>query len=122
MNEDNSISKYDRLRGGLEGHALFTKASTIKNVQSITGKTETFVIETGRYDELGGDFIFIECIDENGTTRLALPPTVANIIASHRDRLTTRRRRITGKRLAKERMDRGELPGFLRKLESKEVQ
>jgi hypothetical protein len=112
--ENNSISKYDRLRGGLEGVALFTKPSTIKNVQTITGKTETFVIETGRYDELGGDFIFVECIDETGTTRVALPPKVANVIASQRDSLTARRRSAASKRIAQARKERGELPGFMK--------
>lgn len=123
MDQDYTISKYDRLRGSLAGHALFTKPSTIKHVQNITGKTETFVVETGRYDEMGGDFVFIECVDETGVTRLCLPPKVCNAIASHRDSLTTKRRSITGKRLAKERKDRGELPGFMRgkKAASKEV-
>jgi len=49
--------------GGPEGIALFTKPSTVKNVQIITGKTETFVVETARHEELG-DTIFIECMDE----------------------------------------------------------
>jgi len=118
--EENQISKYDRLRGGLAGHALFSKPSTIKNVQNITSKTETFVVETGRYDEMGGDFIFVECLDESGVTRLCLPPRVANAIASQRDSLTTRRRSITGKRLAQERKDRGELPGFMKRKSTKE--
>jgi hypothetical protein len=47
----------------LEGVALFTKPSTAKSVQIITGKTETFVVETARHEELG-DTIFIECMDE----------------------------------------------------------
>jgi hypothetical protein len=113
MNDnDNTISKYDRLRGGVNG--LFTKPSTIKVVQEITSKTETFVVETGRDDERGGDFVFIECVDETGVTRLALPPRVANAIASQRESLTSRRRSLAGKRLAKERKDRGEVPGFMR--------
>ena len=90
------------------------------HVQNITGKTETFVVETGRYDEMGGDFIFVECLDESGVTRLCLPPRVANAIASQRDSLTTRRRSITGKRLAQERKDRGELPGFMKRKSTKE--
>lgn len=115
MENNNTITKYDRLRGGLEGVALFTKPSTIRNVQNLTGKTETFVIETGRHDELGGDFIFVECFDEAGSVRICLPPRVANAIASQRDSLSHRRRSIAGKRLAKERKDRGEVPAFLRK-------
>lgn len=112
--EDNAINKYDRLRGGMQGVALFTKPSTIKNVQTITGKSETFIIETARHEELG-DYIFIECLDELGPVRLCLPPRVANLIASQRDSLTKRRRSIAGKAQAKSRKDRGELPGFMRK-------
>lgn len=114
--DEQTTSKYDRLRGGLIGVALFTKPSTVRNSETISGKTETFIIETCRYEEKGGDFIFIECIDETGVvTRLALPPKAANAIQSQRDSLTTRRRRIAGRRVAAERMARGEVPGFLRK-------
>jgi hypothetical protein len=113
MSCDNTVSKYDRVRGGLEGVALFTKPSTVKNVQIITGKTETFVVETSRHEELG-DTIFIECMDDLGVTRLALPPRVAAAIASQRDSLTTRRRSRAAKALAQARKDRGELPGFMK--------
>lgn len=118
MPEETSISKYDRLRGGLKDvpGILFTRPSTVKSVQDITGKAETYVIETCRFQEKGGDFIFIECIDENqAVTRLALPPKVSDAIASQRDSLTARRRSAAAKRLAQERKDRGEVPGFLRK-------
>jgi len=115
---DSTISKYDRVYGGLQGVSLFTKPSTVKHVQYLTGRTETFVIQTARHEELG-DFVFIECMDESGVTRLALPPKVANLIASQRDSLTTRRRSIAGKRIAKERADRGELPGFMRSKKKK---
>jgi len=111
--EDHTVSKYDRLRGGLEGVALFTRQSTIRNIQNITGRAETFIIETGRHEL--GDFIFIECLDEGQPVRLALPPRAANIIASQRESLTRRARSIAGKAQAKSRMERGEVPGFLRK-------
>lgn len=113
MDNDNTVKKYDRVRGGLEGVALFTKPSTVKNVQIITGKTETFVVETARHEELG-DYIFVECMDEAGVTRLALPPRVANAIASQRESLTARRRSRAAKATAQGRKDRGELPGFMR--------
>lgn len=114
MNDnDNTIQKYDRIRGGMQGVALFTKPSTIRNVQTITGRAETFVVETARHAELG-DYIFIECVDETGVIRLACPPKVADAIASQRDSLTARRRPIASKAVAKARKDRGELPGFMR--------
>jgi hypothetical protein len=112
--EERPISKYDRVYGGLQGVALFTKTTTVKNVQLLTGKTETFVIQTARDNELG-DHVFIECMDDSGVIRLALPPKVANAIASQRDNLTARRRSIAGKASARSRMERGELPGFMRK-------
>ena len=110
---DNQIEKYDRIRGGMQGVALFTKPSTVRNIQDITGKAETFVVETCRHDEFG-DFIFVECVDDTGVKRLCLPPKVANVIASQRDALTAKRRSRAMKAVAKERMDRGELPGFMK--------
>jgi hypothetical protein len=86
-----TVDKFDRIRGGLHDVAIFTKPSTVKNVQNITGKTETFVVETCRYED-EGDYIFIECVDESGVTRLALPPKVSRLIASQRDALTAKRR------------------------------
>jgi hypothetical protein len=113
---DRTVSQFDRVRGGLEGVAMFTKPSTVKSVQIITGKTETFIVETARHSELG-DTIFVECMNEDGLVRLALPPRVANAIARQRDSLTTRARSKAGKLVAQERKDRGELPGFMRKTE-----
>jgi hypothetical protein len=110
--DTNSVTKYDRLRGGLEGVALFTKPSTVRNIETITGRAETFMVETGRHEN--GDYIFVECTDETGTTRLCLPPRVSNLIASHRDALTARRRSIASKATARARKDRGELPGFMK--------
>ena len=113
-----TISKYDRLRGSLKDIAIFTRPSTVKNVQNLTGKAETFVVETCRYEELGGDFIFVECVDESGVTRLALPPKVANAIAAQRKSLTAKRRSLAAEKLAQERKARGELPGFMRNKQS----
>lgn len=93
---------------------MFTKPSTIKNVQIITGKTETFIVETARHSELG-DTIFVECMNDDGLVRLALPPRVANAISRQRDSLTARTRSKAAKLIAQERNDRGELPGFMRK-------
>lgn len=114
MEQEYQVSKYDRIRGGLHGVALFTKPSTIKNVQSITGESETFVIETARHEEMG-DFVFIEMMDKSGVLRVALPPRAANAIAAQRDSLTARRRSIAAKAVAKGRKDRGEVPGFMRR-------
>ena len=113
MPDEYIVKKYDRIRGGMEGVALFTKPSTIKNVQNITGESETFVIETCRHAEMG-DFIFVEMVDRDGVTRVALPPKAADAIASQRESLTARRRSIASKATAKARKDRGEVPAFMK--------
>ena len=107
--QDNTVSKYDRVRGGLEGVAMFTKPSTVRSVQILTGKTETYVVETARHEELG-DTIFVECMDENGVTRLALPPKVANSIARQRESLTKRWRSRSAKTEMKRRQMEGMIP------------
>jgi hypothetical protein len=109
--EAQTTSKYDRAYGGMLDVTLKTKPSTVKNVQALTGKSETFVVQTLRHEELG-DFIFIECMDENGLTRLALPPKVAMAIASQRESLTKRRRSISSKATMRRRMDEGWVPTF----------
>lgn len=114
MDQDHKVSKYDRIRGGLDGVALFTKPSTVRNVQQITGTAETFVIETARHEELG-DYIFVECVDDTGVTRLALPPKAANAIAAQRESLTARRRSRAAKARAKADKEAGKVPGFLRR-------
>jgi hypothetical protein len=111
---DNTIPKYDRVRGGLEGVALFTKPSTVQHVQTVTGRAETFIVRTARQEEVG-DTIFIECVDEAGVTRLALPPKVANTIARQREALTTKGRSRAAKARAQADKDAGVLPGFMRK-------
>ncbi len=114
MDTDHQISKYDRAYGGMHDVCIRTKPSTINNME-LTGRTETFIVETMRHAEYG-DYIFVRCIDESGAVvRLALPPKVANAIAAQRDSLTAKRRSISSKAVAKARKDRGELPGFMRR-------
>jgi hypothetical protein len=112
MPDENVVQKYDRIRCGMQDVAMFTKPSTIKVVQTITGRSETFVVETCRYE--GGDYVFIECVDESGVVRLALPPKVSAVISSQRDALTARNRSLAGKKRAAEMKAKGIEPGFLR--------
>jgi hypothetical protein len=114
QNGNQTISKYDRIYGGLHHVSLSTKPSTIKNVQTLTGQSETFVVQTFRHEDLG-DYIFIEHLSEDGVVRLALPPKVSAAIASQKDSLTKRRRSISSKRVMRERMDGGWVPSFKKK-------
>ena len=110
---DQTITKFDRIRGGLLDVALFTRPSTIQNVETITGKSETFIVQSCRFEDKG-DYIFVQLVDDAGVIRIALPPKVANAIASQRESLTGIRRSSAAKRTARDRMDRGEVPGFMK--------
>jgi hypothetical protein len=111
--QDHQIQKYDRLYGGMRDVCLRSKPSTVKDVD-LTGRSQTFIVQTMRHAEKG-DYVFIESLDENGVTRLALPPRVAALIASQRDSLTARRRSIASRATARQRMERGEAPAFMKK-------
>lgn len=111
---DNQIQKYDRVYGNLIDVSLHTKPSTVKVVQPLTARAETFIVQTLRHED-NGDYIFIECADENGLVRLALPPKVSNAIASQRESLSKRRRSIASRVAMKARMARGEVISFKKK-------
>lgn len=115
---DNQINKYDRMYGNLIDVSLSTKPSTVKVVQTLTGRAETFIIQTVRHEE-NGDYIFVECADSDGLIRLVLPPKVSNAIASQREALTKRRRSIASRAAMKSRMARGDVPTFKKKVTKK---
>jgi hypothetical protein len=114
QDNDRQITQYDWTYGHMHDVCLKGKPSTINNV-AMTGRTETFIVETMRHPDLG-DYIFVRCVNESGTViRLALPPKVANAIYRAGASLSKRSRSISSKATAKARMERGELPGFMRK-------
>jgi hypothetical protein len=53
--QDHQIPKYDRLYGGMRDVCLHSRPSTIKNVD-LTGRSETFIVETMRHAEKGDNF------------------------------------------------------------------
>jgi hypothetical protein len=111
--EYETVDRYDRIYAAMHDIALITKPTTIQLIQPLTGKAETFVIQTARHED--GDYIFVQRLDENGTVRLALPPKVANAIAAQRDALTKRRRSISSRNTMRNRMESGEWTGFQKK-------
>lgn len=114
---DNQIHKYDRMYGSLIDVSLKTKPTTVKAIQPITGRTETFIVQTLRHED--GDYIFLERADEEGLIRVVIPPKVANAIAAHREALTKRRRSIASKAVMRERIARGDVISFKKKTSSK---
>lgn len=114
MEQYETIDKFDRMVGGLlSGNNLHTKATTIEEIDKITGQAETFIVQTIRDED--GDHIVVKYVDKDGNKRLVLPPKVANTIVRQRDSLTARSRSNSSKAVARDRMLRGELPGFMKK-------
>jgi hypothetical protein len=110
---ENQVHKYDRKYGNLLDVSLHTKPSTIKAIEPLTGRAETFIIQTLRHED--GDHIFIERADEEGLIRIVLPPKVANLIVSQRDALTRRSRSRASKTAMANRMAAGEVINFKKK-------
>lgn len=112
----NTPDHFDRLMGALHGlpDILQTKSSTVRAVTPMTGASELYIIQTYRQrDE--GDTIFIECVRESGTVRMAIPPSVAMVIARQHDMLTGKSRSKAAKIKAQARKAKGLLPGFMKK-------
>ena len=121
--EYETLAKYDRIYGELRDVCMRLKPSTVQFVDGI-GKANTFIVEVMRHEKEGdyvGDYIFVQSIDDKqNVTRLALPPADTKEIAAQLRKLEKRseqrakeRRSANAKRLADERMARGEKPAFL---------
>jgi hypothetical protein len=89
--------------------SIHSKPTTVRTVTPIIGTSQTFTIQTYRQREQG-DTIFLECIDGEGSLRLAIPPKVAEAISRQRDALTNKSRAKASKAAAQDRKDRGEIP------------
>jgi hypothetical protein len=114
MDDYKKLNKFDKAVGGLlDGNNLRTKPTTIEVVEKWTGEAETFIVQTVRDED--GDSIIVKFVDNEGVKRLILWPKVADAIVRHRDALTSRARRNKSRQAARDRMSRGELPGFMRK-------
>lgn len=120
--EYDSISKYDRIYASVRDIGVTSKPSTIVQQlegSSVSGRAETYIVETIRDEK--GDHLFVQCVDDKQqVTRLALPPRVSKAIQSQARKLDRRsaqqskeRRSEIARKLAAERMARGELPAFL---------
>lgn len=119
--EYKTISDFDRMMGALDGlpDVVTTKPSTIQ-VTTIIGVSNAYIVQTFRQRDGQGkeaktrDTIFLQIVSHEGTIRVALPNEVSEVIRRQNDSLGTKTRRKVAKRLAQERKDRGEVPGFMK--------
>lgn len=131
-NQYETISKFDRAFGGLQGgNNLPTKPTTIEYVEPITGDAETFIVQTIRAEykvEIRkgwdiktetriGDFIVIKVVEKDGTKRIILPPKVSDTIARQSEALSKKNRKNLAKQKMRERMANGWKPNFQKKAE-----
>jgi hypothetical protein len=107
--------RFDRAISSLVGlrDVLNTPPATIRNTSPLAGGAQTFIVQTFRQRE-SGDTVFLEYVDDRGSTRIVIPPTVTKTIARQRDALTDRARRKAAKAAAEDRKARGIRPGFLK--------
>lgn len=110
--------RFDRMLGALFGlpDVLSTPPTTVRAVTPMIGSAQTFIIQTYRQrdGDKSGDTVFLEHVDERGSTRLVIPPAVTKVIARQRDALTDRSRRRGAQAAADDRKSRGIQPAFLK--------
>lgn len=116
MSDVQSGDLFDRLLGSLHGlpDLSYVKPSTVQTISPLVGCTQLFIVQTYRQKD-SGDTIFLQAVSKEGTVRLALPPAVADAIARQREALTGKSRSRAAAENMKQRMARGEVPGFQRK-------
>lgn len=115
--------RFDRAIGALDGipDVLKTAPTTLRAVTPLVGSAQTFIVQTFRQKDGGEDggparfTVFLEHVDEHGSTRLVIPPVVTAAIARQRDALTDRARSKAAKATAADRKARGIQPGFMKK-------
>jgi hypothetical protein len=114
--------KFDRLLGSLVGipGVLCSAPTTVRSVTPIAGTAETFIVQTYRQRDEDGDgsavreYVFLEYVDDGGSTRLVIPPAVTKVIIRQHDSLIGRARKAAAKTEAARRKARGIVPGFMR--------
>jgi len=113
---DVTYDLFDKLLGSMHGlpDITSTKPSTVQAISPLLGCTQMFIVQTYR-QTASGDTIFLQAVSKEGTVRLALPPQVADAIARQRDALTGKSRSKAAKANMEARMQRGEVPGFIKR-------
>lgn len=114
------VDNFDRLMGQLHGlpDVTSTRETTKSVVPPLGVGTSTYIVQTYRQKEVG-DTIFLQHVSADGTTRLVIPPEIADIISRQRDSLTDKVRSKVAKATAQARKEAGILPGFMKNRKAK---
>ena len=118
-----TVDKYDRAFGALVSlpDVTHTKPSTIQIATPFVGEAQTFVIQVFRQTDRGvdpaksRDTLFLQYVDSGGSHRFVVPHEVIEAIIRHKDSLTKKVRKKSGKATAAARKARGDKFGFEKK-------
>lgn len=107
---------YDRTMQALRGlpDVRETKPSPVRTYTPVREEPQSWLVQTMRHREKG-DTVFVEYIDNEGSVRIALPPSVCEVIHRQREALTTMNRRAAARIRAANDKAAGKVPGFARK-------
>jgi len=100
---DSGQDNFDHQLGQLHKlpEAAQTRPATVRSTDIVS--SETFIIQTVRFDK--GDYLFVEHVAKNRTTRIVFPPHVTEVIARQRDAVAYLAKRKQGQRLAETQQD-----------------
>lgn len=108
---------YDRTFRILNDRADVVKTGPrmIQHVHPVLEITTNYSVQTARVRDPegnGGDTIFLTVLGTEGSTRIALPPDVADCIARQREALSKRVRKASARESMRKRMAGGWKPSF----------
>jgi hypothetical protein len=112
---------FDRIVGSLAGRpdVEATKPSTIIATHPLVGDTETYIVQTYRDKDSGGETVFVQHVSATGTVRMVIPNEVAEVIARQSYSLSKRLRKQSAKESMRQRMAGGYVPNFSKKKTAK---
>lgn len=101
MNMDTTQTAFDRALSLVEmPDVLASKPSIAQAINALLGHSATFQVQTAKNED--GFTVFVTIVDEQGLTRIVLPPKVTATIARQRQSLIDRSRRKPRPRLNRE--------------------
>jgi len=101
-----ALDEYDRLQSQYEGlpGVLRIDSRPLRVVPFLgVHGTTTWLVQTVRVPDAGGDLVFLDCNRGAGSFRLVLPPDVTAAIARQRDALASKSRRRAARAAARTR-------------------
>jgi len=101
--------EFTATRRDLDNHPEAVKAQSRIDVADYYGNVTTWVLDLFRLE--GDVTAFVQRMGNDGGQRFVIPPAVTSAIGRHQQALVTKARRRVGKRVAADKLARGEQVG-----------